>query len=236
MARAVVCRELGAPEVLRVETVCSMPLAPGNVRVAIRAAGINFPDILMVAGQYQFKPDLPFVPGMEAAGDIVEVGSDVRGISVGERVIVKLRHGGYAERVATTPEHLAPLPSTFAMRGRPFSRRPALLVVDRAGIKRARCVVMAAGRRRVRGGGRKLLAPRDRGRQREKARCGEGRPGILVLYGASVREAVKGITRAGRRRGVRPSVRGCSRTGALHAGARGSGDRSPADRVARTTV
>lgn len=113
MARAVICRELGAPEVLRVETVCSMPLAPGKVRIAIRAAGINFPDVLMVAGQYQFKPDLPFVPGMEAAGDIVEVGSDVRGVNVGERVIVKLRHGGYAEQVATTPEHLAPLPSTF---------------------------------------------------------------------------------------------------------------------------
>ncbi|HWV96231.1 MAG TPA: NADPH:quinone oxidoreductase family protein [Xanthobacteraceae bacterium] len=113
MARAVVCRELGPPEVLRVETVCATPLAPGKVRVAVRAAGLNFPDILMVAGQYQFKPDLPFIPGMEAAGDVIEIGSDVRGISVGERVIVKLRHGGFAERVATTPDHLAPLPSTF---------------------------------------------------------------------------------------------------------------------------
>lgn len=113
MSRAVVCRELGAPELLRVETVCSTPLAPGKVRVAIRAAGLNFPDVLMAAGQYQFKPDLPFVPGMEAAGDVIEIGSDVRDVSVGERVIVKLRNGTFAERVAVTPAHLAPLPSTF---------------------------------------------------------------------------------------------------------------------------
>ena len=113
MSRAAVCRELGAPEVLRVETVCAMPLAPGKVRVAIRAAGVNFPDILMVAGEYQFKPELPFVPGMEAAGDIVEVGSDVRGVKAGERVIVKLRHGAFAEEVAVTPGHLVPLPANF---------------------------------------------------------------------------------------------------------------------------
>lgn len=113
MPRAVVCRELGAPETLRVETVCAMPLAPGKVRVAIRAAGINFPDILMVAGEYQFKPELPFTPGMEAAGDIVEVGKDLHGFKVKDRVIVKLRHGGYADEVAVTPEHIVPLPSTF---------------------------------------------------------------------------------------------------------------------------
>ncbi|MCO5129589.1 MAG: NADPH:quinone oxidoreductase family protein [Xanthobacteraceae bacterium] len=113
MARAVVCRELGAPELLRVETACATPLAPGKVRVAIRAAGLNFPDVLMVAGQYQFKPELPFVPGMEAAGEVIEAGSDVRDVRVGERVIVKLRNGCFAERVAVTPAHLTPMPSTF---------------------------------------------------------------------------------------------------------------------------
>jgi NADPH2:quinone reductase len=113
MPKAVVCRELGTPDKLRVETVCAMPLAPGKVRVAVHAAGINFPDILMAAGQYQLKPELPFIPGMEAAGDVIETGEDVHGIKVGDRVIVKLRHGGYAEEVSVTPDHLAPLPSTF---------------------------------------------------------------------------------------------------------------------------
>jgi len=67
MPRAVVCRELGPPETLRLESFASVPLASGQVRVAIHAAGINFPDILMAAGEYQLKPQLPFIPGMEAA-------------------------------------------------------------------------------------------------------------------------------------------------------------------------
>ena len=70
MPRAVVCRELGAPESLRLEIFASVPLKPGEVRVAIRAAGINFPDILMAAGEYQLKPPLPFTPGVEAAGEV----------------------------------------------------------------------------------------------------------------------------------------------------------------------
>src|ERR1700736_5735475 len=112
MPKAVVCRELGPPGRLRLETFVSKPLAPGQVRVAIRAAGINFPDILMAAGEYQLKPELPFTPGMESAGDVVDVnGAD--GIAVGDRVIVKLRHGGYADEVVVAPAQLTPLPSNF---------------------------------------------------------------------------------------------------------------------------
>ncbi|UFS77133.1 NADPH:quinone oxidoreductase family protein [Tardiphaga sp. 37S4] len=113
MPKAIVCRELGSPESLRLEQFASVPLKPGQVRVAVRAAGINFPDILMAAGEYQLKPELPFTPGMEAAGDVSEIASDVPGIAVGDRVIVKLRHGGYADEVVVTPAQLAPLPSTF---------------------------------------------------------------------------------------------------------------------------
>src|SRR6201995_5733089 len=112
MPKAVVCRELGPPSRLRLETFASKPLKPGEVRVAVRAAGINFPDILMAAGEYQLKPELPFTPGMESAGDVVEV-NGVQGIAVGDRVIVKLRHGGYADEVVVTPSQLTPLPSTF---------------------------------------------------------------------------------------------------------------------------
>jgi NADPH2:quinone reductase len=112
MPRKVVCRELGPPGRLRLETFESTPLAQGQVRVALRAAGINFPDILMAAGEYQLKPELPFTPGVEAAGDVVEVkGAD--GVAVGDRVIVKLRHGGYASEVSVAPSQLTPMPSTF---------------------------------------------------------------------------------------------------------------------------
>jgi NADPH2:quinone reductase len=62
MPKAVICRELGPPERLRLESFASVLLAPGQVRVAVHAAGINFPDILMAVGEYQLKPELPFTP------------------------------------------------------------------------------------------------------------------------------------------------------------------------------
>ena len=113
MPKAVVCRELGPPESLRLETFASAPLSPGQVRVAVRAAGINFPDVLMAAGEYQLKPELPFIPGMEAAGEVTEIAGAAQGIAAGDRVIVKLRHGGYADEAIVTPSQLTPLPSTF---------------------------------------------------------------------------------------------------------------------------
>src|SRR5882724_6967651 len=102
MPKAVICRELGPPERLLLETFASKPLIAGQVRVALRAAGINFPDILMAAGEYQLKPELPFTPGMEAAG-----------VAVGDRVIVKMRYGAYADEAVVTASQLTPLPSNF---------------------------------------------------------------------------------------------------------------------------
>src|ERR1700675_2147776 len=112
MPKAVVCRELGPPERLRLETFASAALKPGEARVAVRAAGINFPDILMAAGEYQLKPELPFTPGVEAAGEVIEVnGAD--GTAVGDRVIVKMRYGAYADEAVVTPSQTIPLPGAF---------------------------------------------------------------------------------------------------------------------------
>jgi len=111
--RMVVCRELGPPERMRLETFPAKPLGAGQVRVAIRAAGINFPDILMAAGQYQLKPDLPFTPGVEAAGDVVEVDGEAKGVSIGDGVIVRMRHGAYTDEAVVTPSQLMRLPSNF---------------------------------------------------------------------------------------------------------------------------
>ena len=113
MPRAVVCRELGPPERLRLEYSASQPLREREVRVAIRAAGINFPDILMVAGEYQLKPELPFTPGVEAAGDVTEVGAAAQGAAVGDRVIVRMRHGAYTDEAVVAPSQLTPLPQNF---------------------------------------------------------------------------------------------------------------------------
>jgi NADPH2:quinone reductase len=113
MPEAVVCHELGPPERLRLEKFASAPLTPGEMRVAVCAAGINFPDILMAAGEYQLKLELPFTPGVEAAGEVSEIAEGVTGFAIGDRVIVKLRHGAYADEVVVAPSQLTPLPSTF---------------------------------------------------------------------------------------------------------------------------
>ncbi|MGB7118425.1 MAG: NADPH:quinone oxidoreductase family protein [Bradyrhizobium sp.] len=112
MPKHVICRELGPPEKLRLETFAPVPLVPGQVRVAVRAAGINFPDVLMAAGEYQLKPELPFTPGVEAAGEVTEI-EGVSGVDVGDRVIVKLRDGAYAEEVVVAPSQLTRLPANF---------------------------------------------------------------------------------------------------------------------------
>src|SRR5438477_12542911 len=113
MPRKIVCRELGPPGSLRLENFESAPLAAGQVRVAIRAAGLNFPDVLMAAGEYQLKPELPFTPGMEAAGDVTEVGAEASGVAVGDKVIVKMRHGAFTDEAVATPSQLTSMPSTF---------------------------------------------------------------------------------------------------------------------------
>lgn len=112
MPRAVVCRKLGPPESLRLETVERAALLPGRLRIAIHAAGINFPDILMAAGEYQLKPPLPFTPGVEAAGEVTDV-SGVDSVRAGDRVIVKARFGCYADEIVVKPDQITPLPATF---------------------------------------------------------------------------------------------------------------------------
>ena len=113
MPNAIVCSHLGPPESLRIVTQPRVALGDGKVRVSIRAAGLNFPDVLMIEGKYQLKPDLPFVPGMEAAGDVTEVGSGVEGVARGQRVIVKMRHGAFCEEVVVGADQVTPLPDTF---------------------------------------------------------------------------------------------------------------------------
>jgi NADPH2:quinone reductase len=110
MPRAVICRELGEPEQLHLEEFESKPLAAGQVRVAVRAAGLNYPDVLMIAGKYQHKPALPFVPGMEAAGDVTEVAPGVSDIAVGDRVMLR---GGFTEEVIGLARDVKRMPSTF---------------------------------------------------------------------------------------------------------------------------
>ena len=112
--RGVVCTELGPPECLKLQRLPRARLGPGSVRVKLRAAGINFPDLLMIQGKYQHRPDLPFVPGMEAAGLVAETAPDVDAAMTGQEVMVSMRTGGYAEEAVVPADQVIPLPVGFS--------------------------------------------------------------------------------------------------------------------------
>jgi NADPH2:quinone reductase len=97
--KAMVCRQLGAPEVLRVEDVETPEPRANQVRVRVQACSINFPDLLMIAGRYQERPELPFIPGGEVAGIVDAVGAEVRDFELGASVMAVSYTGGLAECV-----------------------------------------------------------------------------------------------------------------------------------------
>ena len=107
---AAMCREHGAPEVVRVEEVEPARLGPGQVRVRVDAAAVNFPDVLLVAGTYQIPVAPPFVPGSELAGEVVEVADDVTSVQVGDRVFGTLLVGAFAEEAVVAATSLTRTP------------------------------------------------------------------------------------------------------------------------------
>jgi NADPH2:quinone reductase len=111
--RRVVCREIGPPTGLELEEVDAPQPRPGQVVVAVRAAGVNFVDALLVAGKYQIKMTPPFTPGTEAAGEIVALGDDVTGWSVGDRVTATTGIGAFAEQVAIAAQSLRAVPDSM---------------------------------------------------------------------------------------------------------------------------
>ena len=110
--KAIFCNKLGGTENLAyVETVSPRP-GPNDVLIKVRAAGLNFADTLQIAGKYQSKLEPPFIPGMEVAGEILEIGQGVnRPLNVGQRVMAFMRGGGaFAEEVLVDSEWLVPVP------------------------------------------------------------------------------------------------------------------------------
>jgi NADPH2:quinone reductase len=97
--RAVVCDRLGDPSVLKIQDVPIPEIGPADVLIRVGAASVNFPDVLMLTADYQHKPELPFIPGMEGAGMISAVGADVKNWKAGDRVIFGVRPGAFAEYV-----------------------------------------------------------------------------------------------------------------------------------------
>src|SRR3981081_2965898 len=116
--KAWVVRELGGPEVLRFEDVDPGEPADGMIRLAVRAAAINFPDALMVAGTYQSKPALPFVPGVEVSGEVLAAPAS-SAFKPGDRVMALLdtgglTRGGYAQVADAMPAAVSAMPDGLA--------------------------------------------------------------------------------------------------------------------------
>jgi NADPH2:quinone reductase len=109
--RAVLCKAHGPPESLVTEDVEAPKPREGEVRIGVRACGVNFPDTLIIQGKYQFRPDLPFSPGGEISGEILELGAGVQGLAVGDRVLAVTGWGGFAEEVVTQAKRVLPMPA-----------------------------------------------------------------------------------------------------------------------------
>jgi len=112
--RAAVCTALIGPDSIRIEEMKAKPLQAGEVRIGVKAAGLNFPDLLMTVGKYQFRPDPPFVPGLEVAGIIIEIAPDVTKFSVGDRVMGGSKGNGFAEQIVLPASAARSLPEALS--------------------------------------------------------------------------------------------------------------------------
>lgn len=116
MAKALVCREHGLPDKLDLVDDWAVPeLGPNDVLIRVRAAGLNFPDVLIIQGKYQFQPDLPFVPGGECAGVVEAVGADVTKFREGDEVLHMGGSGGFCDQVVANENALIGKPPSLTM-------------------------------------------------------------------------------------------------------------------------
>ncbi|MFN0160614.1 MAG: NADPH:quinone oxidoreductase family protein [Burkholderiales bacterium] len=113
--KAVMCKQFGPPDTLVLEDVASPVAGKGEVVIDIKAASVNFPDVLIIENKYQFKPPLPFAPGSEVAGLIKEVGEGVTHLKPGTPVVALLGNGAFAEEVAVAADKVVPLPAGVDM-------------------------------------------------------------------------------------------------------------------------
>ncbi|MHB1370936.1 MAG: NADPH:quinone oxidoreductase family protein [Pseudomonadaceae bacterium] len=109
--KAVLCKSFGPAESLVIEEVASLVPKPNEILLDVHAASVNFPDTLIIAGKYQFKPPLPFSPGGEAAGVVAAIGAKVDHLRVGDRVMGLTGWGSFAEQVAVPAHNVLPIPT-----------------------------------------------------------------------------------------------------------------------------
>jgi NADPH:quinone reductase len=149
--KAVVCKAWGLPDTLVVEELPDPIPGPGQVALDVMAAGVNFPDVLIIQGKYQFKPELPFTPGSELSGVVRAVGDGVTAFKAGDKVIAFTAQGAFAQQIVVPVHALMPMPP-----GMDFDTAAAITltygtshhaVVDRAALKEGETMLVlgAAG-------------------------------------------------------------------------------------------
>jgi NADPH2:quinone reductase len=121
--RALVCSELGTAESLAIQDVDEPRPGPGEVLIEVHAASLNFPDTLVIGGKYQHQPELPFIPGSEAAGVVVQLGEGVENVRPGDRVMTAGMTGAFAEKLCRPATDLTLMPDSM-----PFETGAGFLV------------------------------------------------------------------------------------------------------------
>jgi NADPH2:quinone reductase len=121
--KALLSKQAGGPETLVLEDIAEPLAGPGQVRVAVRACGVNFPDLLIIQDLYQYKPQRPFVPGAEVAGVVDAVGEGVEHVHVGDRVLLSPVRSGMAEKAVGPASNCWKIPDAM-----PFDDAAALLM------------------------------------------------------------------------------------------------------------
>ncbi|NMT64569.1 NADPH:quinone oxidoreductase family protein [Marinobacter orientalis] len=112
--RAILCKEYGPADKLVIEDVPSPVVKGHGVKVRVRAAGLNFPDTLIIEGKYQLKPAMPFAPGGEMAGEVIETGEKVTRFKPGDRVAGLTGYGAFAEEVVVPEQNILPIPESMS--------------------------------------------------------------------------------------------------------------------------
>ena len=200
--KALRVHDFGGPEALRLDELDAPPIAAGEVLVRVCAAGVNYPDLLVIDGRYQKLPPRPFVPGKELAGEVIEVGAGVTSVRAGDRVAAQLEHGAFAEAVAVPATHCYPLPE-----GMPYDSAMALGLVyltaylalfDRAGFQAGETVLVTAAAGGVGNAAVQLVRAfrgqalaAVRGEANRVTALAAGAAGVIDLQQADLRDALR---------------------------------------------
>lgn len=108
--KAILCKSWGLPDTLIVEELPDVVPGPGQIAIDVQAAGVNFPDVLIIQNKYQFKPELPFTPGSELAGIVRAVGEGVSQFKTGDKVLAFVSQGAFAQQIAVPAQLAMPMP------------------------------------------------------------------------------------------------------------------------------